>query len=239
MARVYQVGNESNYAECPGLTMVEDKYVYTIDSKGYVKLISDRITGEDYNQLVPLSNSSKFFKVYDTNILNSLMEITEYERPVDPWSFDSETGKYDPPEISQISTCKIGVAKVKLAWDFFYFLSENTDVEWRLNKMKDQSFSIGTSHQSQDSPTDKEFGIKRVNLETMIHSHPRPTTHKGAMKGLDSDGTVVPSYSQNNTKFYVYMKNLKRIYYLKMKGEKVVVEILDKNLKRINKSNNE
>jgi RHS repeat-associated protein len=107
----------------------------------------------------------------------------------------------------------------------FKFLADNTDVEWRTDKKKDGTYTLGTAHTNKYSPSSTQMGgYSDKNVASMIHSH--PTKWANDIQEIESMGkwniddkargdwaqSIIISRNNKQFKSKVYFKNSKNVY---------------------------
>ena len=101
--------------------------------------------------------------------------------------------------------------------DVFLTMADNTNVEWRMDRYKDNSYALGTWHKADKSPNSTSLSGGKFNdhdLIALIHSHPmlnieNPTSITSQKESMGYNDLV--SYGD------VYLKRispyLKDVYY--------------------------
>ena len=202
----YVANNPMKFIDPDGLTH------YSIDSLGYIQIMYDdggHIRGENdkYDRLY-YSNDS-YFKVNNKEILSTLNKILPVKVATD---WDAEIGTIiEEFDMSIYSTENNADGKTAAEMEkLFYVLADNSKrAEWRLHKTKQGAFGIGTYHAPSDSPNDRQFGLKAVDIQSMIHSHSgSKRSVERERKALGTDRRV----SQYYPLFQVYYPASKRVY---------------------------
>ena len=140
---------------------------YTVDRQGYVKYEGGNNTTYDVLYSADAFYSGDFSNgliVYDLSILSGLTD----ERSDYQGSYTSTTSK-------------------KEAFDVFYFMAENTDVEWGIDGYRvsgKNEYVIRTSNDEWSVTNLYNEKYNKMNCVFMMHSHCWPDGTKGASKLL-------------------------------------------------------
>ncbi|MCQ2297651.1 MAG: hypothetical protein MJZ51_03410 [Bacteroidales bacterium] len=108
----------------------------------------------------------------------------------------------------------------------FLDMADNTSSEWKVNKTKDNMFTLSTLHKKDLSPSLSDLGISLVNAFSEIHSHPsagndydKEIASMGIIpqKGFYGGDYGIRNKMPKNYHMFVYMKNSHKVYQLRQK----------------------
>ena len=134
----------------------------------------------------------------------------------------------------------------KDALNLFQFGAENTQVEWRADKLKDGRIFVGTVHEEALSPNSRQMGgFSDDDRLSYIHSHPRnniiSTRDEMSSMGNFMDGSnamgdwanMIRATRENGGKephsSKVYIKNTRNLYNVTYYGPKHIRKITGPN----------
>ena len=127
--------------------------VWEVDNSGYVKRINSE--GEVNRQTVKFSNGTT--KKFNGKNYHAIM---------------NDLSNTDEKGISRT----MGNENMQDAMaDVFLSMADNTNVEWRMDRYKDDSHALGTWHKTNASPTSNSLSGGKfydIDVISMIHSHP-------------------------------------------------------------------
>ena len=104
----------------------------------------------------------------------------------------------------------------------FKFLADHTDVEWRLDRFRNENggsdYSIGTRHNTEYSPSSEDMGHSNASVVAFIHSHPNtslikertsmgeyyPRVDIPKLPGTITGDSKLKAYNFPNTPYYMY-----------------------------------
>lgn len=127
----------------------------------------------------------------------------------------------------------------------FLFMTDNTDVEWRLDRYRQNqadNYSMGTSHMGSESPSAEEMGHSLLSVISVVHSHPNSlNTLQSEIDGMgfwqDRNMIAGDSYKKaryfTHVNYYVYMPNSGRLWEVRQNKMPAFIRTIRGNYKRL------
>lgn len=110
----------------------------------------------------------------------------------------------------------------------FFFLANNTEVEWRMDRYNDggkDGYSLGTIYDTEYSPSSESMGHSGSSVISWIHSHPKTNNtmkseissmgwwpNKNGTTSIAGDSYLKYNSNLKNSNYYVYFPNSGRLW---------------------------
>ena len=176
---------------------------WEVNLNGHVKWVRESKTHVLYSVDANGDRTGEFVVLKNRDILDQLVESGKQNKYNLSFAIGSESDQTD---------------MIKA----FKFLADHTDVEWRLDRFRNEyggsDYSIGTRHNTEDSPSSKDMGHSNSSVIAFIHSHPNtplqeertsmgkyyPRVDIPSLGGSFRGDTGLKFYSFPNTPYYMY-----------------------------------
>ncbi len=156
----YCLNNPLKYKDPTGWRYVDVDDDYGLDRDGRITLL--RETKDKFDRLIVLDGAGK-----ETNRQMTLNKNNWWDKTI---LFDLfKSGKAS----NYATSFAVGDESSQSAMlKVFKFASDNTRVEWRVDRYFDNSYAIGTAHSNLHAITSEQMGRSTYDVMAFIHSHP-------------------------------------------------------------------